>query len=88
MKRKYRVLLPIEIPGPEGTEEVSAIYGAGSTVELDLETAKLYGHALIACEHEEAAAAAAAEEEKLVDRPQKTMACPTEAQEARDGGNK
>jgi hypothetical protein len=40
----FRVLLPIEIEG--------RIYEFGSVVELDLETAKLYSHALIACEQE------------------------------------
>ena len=42
MKSKFRVLLPIDIEG--------RIYEFGSTVELDLETALLYSHALIACE--------------------------------------
>jgi hypothetical protein len=44
MKKKFRVLLPIEIDG--------RIYEFGSTVELDLETALLYSHALMACEEE------------------------------------
>jgi hypothetical protein len=45
MKKKFRVLLPIEIDG--------RIYEFGSTVELDLETALLYSHALQACEEKE-----------------------------------
>jgi len=42
---KYKVLLPIEIEG--------RIYEFGSVVELDLDVAKEYSHALIACEQEE-----------------------------------
>lgn len=44
MKTKFRVLLAIEIDG--------RIYEFGSVVELDLETALLYSHALMACEAE------------------------------------
>jgi hypothetical protein len=40
MKNRYKVTLPIEVDG--------CIYQHGQTVELDLETAKLYSHALIA----------------------------------------
>jgi hypothetical protein len=41
--KRYRVLLPVEIDGH--------IYQAGEiTAELSLETAKLYSHALVACE--------------------------------------
>ena len=40
--RRFRVLLPIEIDG--------RMYEFGSVVELDLETAGGYSHALIACE--------------------------------------
>ena len=43
--KRFRVLLPIDIEG--------RIYEFGSTVELDLETALLYSHALIACEEKE-----------------------------------
>jgi hypothetical protein len=42
--KRFRVLLPIEIDG--------RIYEFGSVVELDLETALAYSHALIACEEE------------------------------------
>lgn len=43
--KRFRVLLPIEIDG--------RIYEFGSVVELSLETAKDYSHALIACEEVE-----------------------------------
>jgi hypothetical protein len=42
VKTKYLVAISIEIDGQ--------IYGVGSTVELDLETAALYAHALRAVE--------------------------------------
>jgi hypothetical protein len=42
MKKKYTVVLPIDVDG--------RIYQHGSTVELDEATAKLYSHALIAQE--------------------------------------
>ena len=45
--REYRVLLPIDVEGH--------IYQFGSVVELDLETAKAYSHALLAVEEEAAA---------------------------------
>ena len=38
--KKFKVLLPIDVNG--------RIYQHGEQVELDLETAKLYSHALIA----------------------------------------
>ena len=40
--RTYRVLLPVEIDG--------IVYNFGQVVELDLERAALYAHALIAVE--------------------------------------
>ena len=40
MKKRYKVLLPIDVDG--------RIYQHGDVVELDLETAKIYSHALIA----------------------------------------
>jgi hypothetical protein len=42
--KKYRVSLPIDVNG--------TIYRSGATVELDAETAKAYGHALIALPEE------------------------------------
>ncbi|HWE50468.1 MAG TPA: hypothetical protein VG273_11785 [Bryobacteraceae bacterium] len=45
MKSKYRVTLPIDVNG--------IVYQHGAIVELDLETAKLYSHALIALEEKE-----------------------------------
>lgn len=47
MKKKYKVILPIDVAG--------IVYQHGSTVELDLETAKLYSHALMAVEEKEQA---------------------------------
>jgi hypothetical protein len=43
--KRYRVLLPVEIGG--------TIYNFGDVVDLDLETAVQYAHALIAVETEE-----------------------------------
>jgi hypothetical protein len=37
--RKFRVVLPIEVDG--------RIYEFGAVIELDVETARLYSHALI-----------------------------------------
>lgn len=45
MRKKYRVLLAVDIDG--------RIYGFGETVELDDETATEYGHALVALEEED-----------------------------------
>jgi 5-enolpyruvylshikimate-3-phosphate synthase len=45
MKRKYKVLLPIDVDGQ--------IFEFGQIVELDMETASQYSHALIAVEEEE-----------------------------------
>jgi hypothetical protein len=45
VKRKYRVLLAVDIDG--------RIYGVGETVELDDQTATDYNHALVAVEEEE-----------------------------------
>jgi hypothetical protein len=42
--KKFRVVLPIEVDG--------RIYEFGAVVEMDLETARLYSHALIAVEEE------------------------------------
>ena len=42
---RYRVLLPVEIGG--------RIYDFGAVIELDLETAKEYSHALLALGNEE-----------------------------------
>jgi hypothetical protein len=42
VKSKYRVILPIDVDG--------TVYQHGHIVELDVETAKLYSHALIALE--------------------------------------
>jgi hypothetical protein len=44
VKKKFRVILPIDVDG--------TVYQHGATVELDVETAKLYSHALIALEKE------------------------------------
>ena len=43
---KFRVLLPIEIDGK--------VYGYGQEIELDMETAKQYAHALVRVESKEA----------------------------------
>jgi hypothetical protein len=43
--KKYRVSLPIDLSG--------TVYQPGATVELNDETAKLYGHALIALPEQE-----------------------------------
>ena len=45
MKKTYRVVLPVDIDG--------RIYEYGSTIELDIETATLYSHALMAVEEEQ-----------------------------------
>jgi hypothetical protein len=45
MKRKYRLMLPVEIDG--------VVHEYGEVVELDLETAAAYAHALIAVEEGE-----------------------------------
>lgn len=45
MKEKFNVILPIEVDG--------IVYQHGSTVELDLETATMYSHALRAVEEKE-----------------------------------
>jgi hypothetical protein len=42
--KKYRVVLPIEVGG--------RIYQFGETIDLDMETAAQYAHALIAVEEE------------------------------------
>lgn len=42
MKKRYRVILPVDIDG--------TIYRYGEIAVLDLETARLYSHALIVCE--------------------------------------
>jgi uncharacterized protein YfaS (alpha-2-macroglobulin family) len=44
MKRKYRVVLPIDVDGK--------VYQYGETAELDETTAAAYAHALIAIEEE------------------------------------
>ncbi len=45
MKKKFRVILPIDVDG--------IVYQHGAIVGLDVETAKLYSHALIALEEKE-----------------------------------
>ncbi len=45
MRRKYRVVLPVEIDGQ--------VYEFGQVVDLELATAELYAHALIAVEEGE-----------------------------------
>ena len=64
MKTKFRVLLPIDVEG--------RIYEFGSVVELSLETAKKFSHALMACE-----------EEELAGGPRGYPACPTSTGEGK-----
>jgi hypothetical protein len=57
VKRKYRVVLPIDttVTDEKGNVVEGPAYGYGDVVELTAETAKLYAHALIAEDDSEAA---------------------------------